>query len=65
MDGLLVDLVEGLPAQPHGLDLLVALVEQDNVGELDQLDGDFPPLLRLEVHDYGLLAGIALGLLSI
>ena len=28
----------------------------------DEIDGDLAPLLRLEVHDYALLAGVALGL---
>ena len=37
MDGLLVDLVERLPAEPHGLDLLVALVEEDDVGASDDI----------------------------
>ena len=32
VDGLLVDLVERLPAEPHGLHLLVAFVEEDDVG---------------------------------
>ena len=62
VDGLFIDLVERLPAQPHGLDLLVALVEEDDVGALDEVDGDSPSLLRLEVHDDRLLAGVALGL---
>ena len=62
MNGLLVDLVQGLPAQPHGLDLLVALVEEDDVAALDEFDGDFSTLSRLEVHDDRLLAGVALGL---
>ena len=30
----------------------------------DEIDGDLPPLLGLEVHDYALLAGVALGLKS-
>ena len=62
VDCLLVDLVQGLPAQPHGLHLLVALVEEDDVAALDQLDGDFPTILRLEVHYDCLLAGVSLRL---